>query len=63
MAKQIDLQSEIKKFRHELAQFCHEHGYFLEQKDATIKIENGILSFNETIMTTGTLLAGKVKEI
>ena len=59
MAKKIDLQAEIQNFRRELAKFCKEHGYFLEQKDATINIDNGIISFYETIMTTGKLLADK----
>lgn len=63
MAKKIDLRAEIQKFRHELALFCKEHGYFLERKDATIKMDNGIISFDETIMTTGKLLAEKVKEV
>lgn len=64
MAKKIDLQAEIQNFRHELAKFCKEHGYFLEQKDTTVNIDNnGIVSFDETIMTTGKLLAEKVKEV
>lgn len=63
MAKKIDLQAEIQNFRHELAKFCKEHGYFLEQKDTTVNYVNGIISFDETIMTTVKLLAEKFKEV